>query len=314
MVAVSFASGNFGPRLIGNFMRDRGNQWALGILIATFVYTLLILRSLQGDVTGGSDGFVPQLSLILAMGLAMVSVFVLIFFVHHVPETINVSNIAAGLGRRFCKAMVATAHDGDGPAPPPPLAQGEGQEIFLKGVGYLQPIDFDELERLADRHGLNMTLLELTGGFAHAGHPVLRISTPVDDATRDALRSCFALGPAKTEDQNLTFLIELQVEMLARALSPGMNDPHTAINCMNWLAAGLAAGAEHGDRFGIADRARIRVGVLDWDILLEKTFGAAWVYAQDDALAAAAWDKALERLAQGPSRGLSAAADRLRTA
>ncbi|MBY6200182.1 DUF2254 domain-containing protein [Maritalea mobilis] len=311
MVAVSFASGNFGPRLIGNFMRDRGNQWALGILIATFVYTLIILRSLQASVDGGVDGFVPQLSLMLAMGLAMLSVFVVIFYVHHVPETINVSNIAAGLGRRFCVAMEATAHD-HGTAPPPPIARGEGEDITLHGVGYVQRLDLDVLDDIAKDRSLTMELLALPGGFAHAGNPVLRVSAPVDDETRAALRSAFALGPAKTEDQNLIFLAEQQVEMLARALSPGMNDPHTAINCMNWMAAGLAAGAVKGDHFGIQSRERLRVEVLDWDILLQETFGAAWVYAKDDALARKAWDDALDRLEHGPSNALQTAVADLR--
>ncbi|MEY8839441.1 DUF2254 family protein, partial [Cribrihabitans sp. XS_ASV171] len=101
MVAVSFASGNFGPRLIGNFMRDRGNQWSLGILISTFVYALIILRAVQSKF-GAEEAFVPQLSLVVAMGLAFLSVMVVIYFVHHVPETINVSNIAARLGRELC--------------------------------------------------------------------------------------------------------------------------------------------------------------------------------------------------------------------
>lgn len=101
MVAVSFASGQFGPRLIGNFMRDRGNQWSLGVLIATFVYSLLILGAIHNEGSNGAETFVPQYSILVALTMTLLSVAMLIYYVHHVPETINVSNISATLGKRF---------------------------------------------------------------------------------------------------------------------------------------------------------------------------------------------------------------------
>ena len=109
MVAVSFASGNFGPRLIGNFMRDRGNQTSLGLLISSFVYTLMILRAVQSSGADGLESFVPQYSMVAAILLTLMSVGTLIYFLHHIPETINVSNISAALGRRL-----APGRDGDG--------------------------------------------------------------------------------------------------------------------------------------------------------------------------------------------------------
>ena len=101
IVAVTFASGNYGPRLIGNLMRDRGNQWSLGILIATFVYAALILNAVQDDTGGSTDLFVPYYSMAITQGLTLVSVLTMIYFVHHVPETINVSNITAKLGHKL---------------------------------------------------------------------------------------------------------------------------------------------------------------------------------------------------------------------
>ena len=107
LVAVSFAAGNYGPRLIGNFMRNRGNQISLGILIATFVYCLLILRAVQNSGEGEIVSFVPQYSILIAMALALVSVLTVIYYIHHVPETINVSNITSGLGHRLSRRIRA---------------------------------------------------------------------------------------------------------------------------------------------------------------------------------------------------------------
>ena len=100
ILAVSFATGKYGPRLIGNFMRDRVNQWSLGILTATFVYALVVTRSVQtGDA--GAPAFVPHLSILVALVLTLASIAVVIYFVHHIPETIDISRLIAAIGRRL---------------------------------------------------------------------------------------------------------------------------------------------------------------------------------------------------------------------
>lgn len=110
MVAVSFASANFGPRLVGNFMRDRGNQYTLGTFIGTFVYCLMVLRSVRNasaqDASTSFDAFVPHLSILMALALALASVGVLIYFIHHVPETINVGNLASRVGAQLRRGVV----------------------------------------------------------------------------------------------------------------------------------------------------------------------------------------------------------------
>ena len=101
MVSVSNASAQFGPRLVNNFMRDRGNQITLGTFISTFVFCLMVLRGVHNGVESNDDlvAFIPHISVLIAVLLALASISVLIYFIHHVPETINVGNIVAKLGR-----------------------------------------------------------------------------------------------------------------------------------------------------------------------------------------------------------------------
>jgi uncharacterized membrane protein len=82
IVALSYASSQYGPRVLTNFMSDRGNTITLGTFIATFLYSLMVLRTIRG----GDDEFVPQYSVIVAMLLAVCSIGVLIYFIHHVPQ------------------------------------------------------------------------------------------------------------------------------------------------------------------------------------------------------------------------------------
>jgi len=250
VVAVSFASSNFGPRLIGNFMRDRANQMSLGILISTFVYTMLILRAVQDPSADGADLsvelFVPHLSVMVAIGLALISVFTMIFFIHHIPEAINLANITSGLGERLVASIRASSvtFDDKYVAPPEGLAV---HYLTAGSAGYMRTLNKHRLAKLAMDHGWWIDVMEVPGAFLDSDKYVLRLhGGPVlDDAMTEDLRECFALGRERSEDQNMMFIVDQLCEVIARALSPGINDPFTAINCMNWLHVALLLALDH---------------------------------------------------------------------
>ena len=94
IVALTLASQQFGPRLLRSFLRDLGNQIVLGTFVSTFVYCLLVLRTVRGN---DDAQFVPHLAVTLGVVLAMLSLGVLIFFIHHVSTSIQASQIIAGV-------------------------------------------------------------------------------------------------------------------------------------------------------------------------------------------------------------------------
>lgn len=294
MVAVAHASSQFGPRLIGNFMRDRGTQWSLGILISTFVYALLVLRSVEAPFNGGDAQFVPQLAIILALGLALASVMTVIYYVHHVPEMINVSNITAALGRTLIASVEATAHDGRGKGGRPDLDLEH--PLTLEVAGYVQQVNLTDLQRLATEHDLHVHIVSAPGRFVIAGAAVAQLSrAPPEDSIAN-FRRCFALGPERSGDQDVMFLVDQQVEVIARALSPGINDPQTAITCLSWLAAGLAAADRAGPCFGLSGEDRVSIARLDWADLLRAGFGESLPYIRDDAMVMVQWRGLLAQL------------------
>jgi uncharacterized membrane protein len=253
MVAVTSAAGQYGPRLIGNFMRDRGNQITLGTFTSTFIYCLLILRVARtGDVKGTENAvaeFVPNISLLTAMGLTLLSVGVLIFFIHHVPETLNVGNITARVGRRLRRDIEALypediGHENkdlDVDLTAYPL--DEAVEIYAKAEGYIQTLNEEALLRAAKQDNCIIKIEYRPGDFATRGDALLRIWA---DETWDmdrcqTYRGAFAMGQDRTAHQNILFLADELVEILARALSPGINDPFTAINCINWFHSSMKA-------------------------------------------------------------------------
>ena len=113
IAAVAYASGNYGPRLLTNFMEDKGNQLSLATFIGTFVYAITVLRTVRGAeegevVTAGLPGFVPQLSLLVAYALMALSVGVLVFFLNHIPASIRINAVLEGIGSRLIAALRET--------------------------------------------------------------------------------------------------------------------------------------------------------------------------------------------------------------
>ncbi|MGB3712215.1 MAG: DUF2254 domain-containing protein [Erythrobacter sp.] len=242
IVAVSFASGTYGPRLLTNFMEDKGNQMSLATFIGTFVYALVVLRSVRTEdetpVTSTATvvpGFTPQLSLLVAYLLMALCVGVLVFFLNHVPSSIRINKVLEQIGRRLVKAIRETypvedefreAREGEG-----------GEPLTAWETGYVQLIDFEELEDLARDCGCTFTLRVRTGDFVHRDLPLMDIKGCKPETIEDRARNCFTTGSVRTPAQDPEFLIDELVEIGLRALSPGINDPFTAITALHWLGA-----------------------------------------------------------------------------
>lgn len=248
MVAVTSAAGQYGPRLIGNFMRDRGNQVTLGTFTSTFIYCLLILRVARtGDSGQGEDmvaEFVPNISLLTAMGLTLMSVGVLIYFIHHVPETLNVGNITGRVGRRLRKDIEALYpenlgdQDTDKDVDLDDYSLEAAVEINSKAEGYIQTLNEGSLLQLAKDQNAVIKIEYRPGDFVTRDDVLVRVwpqgDEEMDEDACQRYRNAYAMGQDRTAHQNILFLADELVEILARALSPGVNDPFTAINCINW--------------------------------------------------------------------------------
>lgn len=256
IAAVVYASGQYGPRLLSNFMRDRGNQVTLGTFIATFLYCLIVLRTIRSPEETGGAGFVPNLAVLIALLLAVCSITVLIFFIHHVPSRIHINSVIEDIGRRllhevgrrFPQSIGDAAEDEpdpDDPALPPAFRRnGGGERVAVRATdtGYVQVIDDSALLRLARENDVVVRIQYEPGDFVHAGRALLEVAPPercTEEVAR-RLRDTFAVGAQRTALQDLRFLLDEIVEIAARALSPGVNDPFTAVTCLDWLGAALS--------------------------------------------------------------------------
>ena len=240
IVALTLASQQFGPRLLRNFLRDRGNQIVLGTFVSTFVYCLMVLRTVRG---GDDSEFVPNLSVSVGVLLALFSLGVLIYFIHHASVSIQASQIIANVTRDLEHAIDSLfpervgEGEGERPAPagPPPAADA-GEPVPSRRGGYIQAIDGTRLMAAAVERDLIVRVEARPGTFVREGSTLLRVSGgQAGDDAGDALRGAFVIGADRTGTQDLLFFVEQLVELAVRALSPGVNDPGTARMCLDRL-------------------------------------------------------------------------------
>ncbi|MBS0252766.1 MAG: DUF2254 domain-containing protein [Proteobacteria bacterium] len=235
VAALSLAAGQMGPRLLRNFTRDRGNQIALGIFLGTFAYALIVLRTVR---TTGEGEFVPHLSLTVAIGLALVCVGTLVYFIHHMSGRINVSTVI-DLVSEDVRAAIGRFADRDEPIEPPPNELWRNaHEIRDRRYGYLQHVDDVGLADYAHEENICIRLLVRPGHYVFPGAP-LAVSTRCVDGIDEAIKNATALGTTQLSDSELEFSIRQLVEVAVRALSPGINDPYTAIAAIDRLGSGL---------------------------------------------------------------------------
>jgi uncharacterized membrane protein len=249
IVALQLAASNFGPRLLRNFMQDKGNQFVLGMFIATFIYCLLVLRTIRGEGDGFSQ-FVPQISVTISLLLAIASIGVLIYFIHHASTIIQVSNVIAEVSADLDRAVERLFPEKLGRdksefqwnvAEIPVNFDKEACPIRSTHTGYIQGIDNEALMNIACDRGLLLRLQYRPGKFIIPGSELVMVwpAKQVNRKLADQINDAFILGRERNEQQDIEFPLDQLVEIALRAISPGINDPFTALRCIDRLSAGL---------------------------------------------------------------------------
>lgn len=248
IVALQLASGQFGPRLLRNFIRDRGNQIVLGTFISTFLYCLLVLRTINGDE---ESKFVPHISVTCGVGLALASIGVLIYFIHHSAQSIQAQHVIAEVGHELNESIEHLFPNKIGrgalenkqkiEANIPPNFEQEASLIKSMKSGYLQAIDDEKLMKIATENNLILRLNYRPGKFIVFLSDIVMAwpGERVNKKLVNKINNSLVLGKERTQQQDLEFSVNQLVEIAVRALSPGINDPFTAIRCIDQLTVAL---------------------------------------------------------------------------
>jgi uncharacterized membrane protein len=288
LMTLTLASTQFSPRILVSFVRDRATQWTLGIFLGTFSYCMAALPAVRSL----PQPFVPVLTVLIAMLLALLCVGWLIFFINHIARSISVNHIVDRIAREAELVIdelmphPRSSYERSQQAP----ASREGRERVIVGrkSGYIRFVDVGFLFDCAKSFGVQITLDRRVGHFVPAGVPLIRVVdagrvTPEREAR---LLTAIDIGPTRTMQQDVEFGIIQIVDIALRAISPAVNDPTTAINCIDQLARVMILWASRAapESYLHAPPHVLRLAIpwIGYDGLLDTAFEQIRHYAKSD--------------------------------
>ena len=264
---LATASSQYTSRLIRNFMRDRYNQFVLGYFVGLFAYCLVVLRAIRSS-SGDGWQFVPSLAVMTGLVLALISIGVLIFFIHHIAESIQAATILDTVTHETVDAIEEIFPksvgnpSGDVVEMPDAIRddQTTWQPVAAEATGYVQHVDASTLLRLATEHDTVVRMASDIGTFVTPAGPLCHVALrePPDDDFAAALREAYSVGSSRTIEQDPAFGVRQIVDIGLKALSPGINDTTTGVMCLEHLGTIVEAIAQRE----IPDQFRAHDGTL----------------------------------------------------
>jgi uncharacterized membrane protein len=269
---LSTVASQYGSRLLRVFLADRTTQFVLGAFVGTFVYCLAAALSIPPASSGQEP---PQLIATVGVYLMLATFGTLILLVQHISTMLQAPNISAAAGAELLKVVRASAEDVAGsdsddggvetePAPdsrgiPAMLTETEGYPVRVGSPGYIQYVDPQIVLTLARKENLVIQLLRRPGHYVHSGAVVALLwpAARVDEHLETLFRRAIQVGNGRTPSQDVEYAVNQLTEMAVRAMSPAINDPFTAMTCLDHIGDGLVAfirrggnNSQHYDRDG----------------------------------------------------------------
>lgn len=244
LLIIQLASSQYSPRVVTGLFRDPFNKRVMGIVVGTFTYCLIVLRSVRSSLESDGDPLIPNLSVGLATLLGVVSIMAILAFINHSAHTMDVSRILDDVTQSALtqvRRLWSLPEDVD----PEEAAEGSGPPVDVLTVefrdhGWLQSIDLDRLTEAADPGG-TVRLETRVGRYAVAGTPMCTIWPRPDDedAAMRRARDSVVIGEARTSPQDVAYGVRQLADVALKALSPSVNDPTTAQDAMFHLGSVL---------------------------------------------------------------------------
>jgi uncharacterized membrane protein len=298
LVALSLASSQFGSRLISNYMRDSRTQFALGTFVATYIYCLLVIRAIRSsDAIDGA--FIPELSVAVGVILAILNIFVLIYFIHHIAVSIQASEILARIGselnERIDHLFPEQPSSKSACAQTRSIFQGlpddfedQAAPVEATSDGYLQTVDLIALIELASKKNMVVKLECSPGEYIIQGMPLVKVApgTQLDEKLTSQINFMFVTDVQRTPGQDILFVVNQLVEVAVRALSPSLNDPFTAITAIDHLGSALCrlVKCDTPSPYLFDDQGRLRVyaPAITFTLILDDAFSPIRQFSQSN--------------------------------
>ncbi|MBW3605570.1 MAG: DUF2254 domain-containing protein [Actinobacteria bacterium] len=285
LVVLTLASSQYSPRILRSFLTDQQTKLTLGVFLGTYTYALVALRAVRTAAeSDGRGAFVPGVTLTVAFVLALLAIAVFALFIDHVVQSIRIERIIGGIAADTraviddvypadrddrSASVTATPRTVTAAMVDDPLAGDDrSHQIFAPDPRVVSSIDADTLVSRAHSADALVVLHHGVGRFVPGGAPLLTVVGP-DEVDHRTFLAPVGLTVTRTLTQDVAFGLRQLVDIAERALSPGVNDPTTAVQALDQihdLLRRLATRPIHDGRYADDDGVlRAQIPVWSWD-------------------------------------------------
>lgn len=268
LVAVQIASGNLSPRVIPSFLKDHSVKVVLGLFVFTFTYSIAVLGRIEDSV--------PQLPVMLTILFNLLSIGAFLYLIDYSAKRMRPVTVVARIaseGEQVIDTVYPQILPATGETPPQPEAIQLGTPPYTIAhggtSGYLVAMDVDGLLASAERAGCVIKVVPQVGQYVTKGEPLFHIFGPADALDEREVHHLVAFGAERTMQQDPVFVFRILVDVAAKALSPAINDPTTAVVAINqihrllrWVGVRDLSTGTVRDRTG---RLRLIYRTPDWE-------------------------------------------------
>ncbi len=282
MLLLSQASNNYSPRLLPGLTSDKVHQIILGIYLATILYLIFVLFSIHPSEDEYS---IPGFSVLLGIVATVVCIYAFIYFIHNISQSIQISNI---LDRIYTTAktelnfIIEKEISKTKPFPP----SDYWYEYYAENAGYLQNMALTNILDICERQDTLIHILPVKGMYVLKGIPLFKSRKELDDKTVNKILSNFNFGRGELVGENYVLAFKQITEIIVKAMSPGINDPGTALNGIDYLTELFSLRMEKKDTYAMCknDKVLLKINTIDFDVLMYNVMASIRTYCKHDVI------------------------------
>lgn len=282
MLLLSQASNNYSPRLLPGLISNKSHQIILGIFLGTILYCIFVLFSIEPEEEKFS---IPGFSVLLGIFFTVVCIYAFIYFIHNISENIQISRILEKI-YMIAKSNITTIIENQNEPPVLFPNSKDWNSYFSANCGYLQNVSVENLMDICREKDLKLHILPVNGIFVLKGIPLFRASKEIDEKTKKDILSNFHFSSGELVQENYVLAFKQIAEIIVKAMSPGINDPGTGLNGIDYLTELFSLRMQKNDTTiheseGIP---YLHINTVDFDELLYNVMAAIRTYCKHDII------------------------------
>ncbi|CAM4027828.1 DUF2254 domain-containing protein [Gillisia limnaea] len=282
MLLLSQASNNYSPRLLPELISDKVHQIILGVYLATILYLIFILFSIQPT---GDKYQTPGFSVLIGILGSVICIYAFIYFIHNISQSIQINNIMDGI-HNLAKIKLNAMIEDDSKSSNEFPSSEHWYEYSTEESGYLQNISISNLMDICDKKNTQIHILPITGTFVLKGIPLFKSKEELDEKTIKVILANFNLARAELVADNYLLAFKQITEVIVKAMSPGINDPGTAINGIDYLTElfSLRLLKKENNVIGRDEKAFIKINSVSFSELIYNVMASIRTYCKHDII------------------------------